>query len=240
MAVTSTQDQIDRLEYFQAWFMNRFGGKTYQVPTQRMADEMVAWINDDSRTPDPIAGILGFSQGGVAALFMNTQSWTELDAFEDRSRNPRPITTLAAEFQGTPASGGILATQIARRVIRVGRGCENRGQPQLSPMVATLRLANVPRSAREDVWYKRTVHLPFAPFRRHCQWLASRRIFGKDDAIAQNSRAALYKGAHATGVVERRCHDRGMKYSFSGNRPGLNSGFCQNSFLGLVPGNICE
>jgi hypothetical protein len=219
------------------------------------ADEIAAFMNNyerpNSGEPGRFASLWAYSQGGVAALYVLNDGYTPLDAFRDDES--LLIRTVAAEFQGTPASGTWLwgVKPIARAFVRSKMlNCRFRGQTlQLSPTVATLRLAQVKRRSREATAYRRTIHRIAGTRKNFCFWLTSIPfIWGYDDGIAQNSRSALYKGAVAVGVDRELCH-AGSKfwiYPFAVDQSSdipdespIPEELCQGSFLGDIDGFVC-
>jgi len=105
-----------------------------------------------------------------------------------------------------------------------------------------LRMKNVPRRVLDSVRNHLTVHKTSkAP--RWCSWPASKlAVWGDDDGLVQRTRGLLLGSSSISGrnrLHKPYCHQRDMKYDFSGDSKKINNELCESSFLSEITNNVC-
>lgn len=131
-------------------------------------------------------GIVGHSQGGMAALHLYTYYWSGLD----QARGPRRIQSVGTPYQGTPlASLGFFAC-----------GTNN----DLTTAGAATWLAGIPSWARAEVYYWTTSNSGSV-----CNFFTNIVLGGTNDGVTRQDLNQL-PGGNSMGHKTGWCHTTGM------------------------------
>lgn len=168
--------------------------KTFLSPFKNLSHDQFALEILDFAKKFSSFGIIGHSQGGLAAMHLlaNYQSGLNLADGE------RLIQVIGAPFLGTA-----LATNWALFGRIVGRGCG--GNDSLSPDGAALWLATIPQHVREKVYYYYT-----SQKESDCDWITSWVLNSPNDGVVEASNAKL-PGGNFAGDKKGECHVDQMK-----------------------------
>lgn len=168
-------------------------------PDQNRTHDEFAQIILVQGAPMKSYGIVGHSQGGMAALHLRTYYWSGLDW----AQGERLIQTVGTPYQGTPLAGDAAALGTA-----FGTGCG--GNADLAPDGAAAWLSLIPTAARADVWYWTTSFTDRPFLLDFCNFLTGLLLTDPDDGVIERFRAQL-PGANNQGHTEGWCHTSGMR-----------------------------
>lgn len=148
-------------------------------------------------------GVVGHSQGGMAALHLYTYYWSGLD----QARGPRRIQSVGTPYQGTPlASFGFFAC-----------GTNN----DLTPTGAATWLAGIPSWARAEVFYWTTSNSGAV-----CNFVTNLILGGTNDGVTRLDLNQL-PGGNSMGHKLGWCHTTGMsnpaQYLDAARNAGMNA-----------------
>ncbi len=162
-------------------------------PEQNRSHDQFALLQASAGAGKSSFGILGHSQGGVAALHLLTHYTSPLDL----ATGPRRIQAVASPWGGTP-----LASSAAGIGDIFGIGCGSNFD--LSEQGAALWLASIPTWAREQVFFWTTQNSGSA-----CNFFSNLFLPGVDDGVVQQVQGTL-AGGNNMGHVVGWCHTTGM------------------------------
>ncbi len=143
-------------------------------------------------------GVVGHSQGGMAALHLYTYYWSGLDW----ARGNRLIQSVGAPYQGTALAGN---AAILGDIFGFGCG-EN---PDMTYTGAANWLSLIPTWARDDVYYYTTSFEDNFGF-DYCNIITDILLSDPDDGVIERSAGQL-PGANNMGHLEGWCHTADMR-----------------------------
>jgi pimeloyl-ACP methyl ester carboxylesterase len=170
------------------WPLADFSGNriVFSDPNQNRTNDAFALLMRQQAGDVRSFGVVGHSQGGLAALHLLTYYTSGLE----RATGGRPIQSVASPYQGTPlASLGGFAC-----------GVNN----DMTPAGAATWLAGIPSWARAQVDYYSTANSGAV-----CNFLASLVLSDPEDGVVEMVGAQL-PGANNMGHITGWCHTTGM------------------------------
>ncbi len=144
-------------------------------------------------------GVVGHSQGPMAALHLYTYYWSGLDW----AQGPRLIQAVGAPFQGTPLAGN---AAVLGQIF--GAGCGSNADLTYAGAGAWLSL--IPTWARQEVWYWTTSFNDRPFLYDYCNIITDLFLSDPDDGVIERDRGQL-PGATNRGHREGWCHTAGMR-----------------------------
>lgn len=172
---------------------------TFADPNQtRTMDEFAQLILSQGSVAKSY-GVVGHSQGPMAALHLYTYYWSGLDW----AQGNRLIQAVGAPFQGTPLAGN---AAVLGQIF--GAGCGSNADMTYDGAGAWLSL--IPSWARDDVWYWTTAFEDRPFLYDYCNFITDLLLGDPDDGVIERDRAQL-AGATNRGHREGWCHTAGMR-----------------------------
>lgn len=160
-------------------------------------------------------GVVGHSQGPMAALHLRSYYWSGLDW----AQGNRLIQAVGAPFQGTPLAGN---AAVLGQIF--GAGCGSNADLTYAGAAAWLSL--IPTWAREDVWYWTTSFNDRPFLYDYCNIITDLLLSDPDDGVIERDRGQL-PGATNRGHREGWCHTAGMR------DPAQTTDFARNLEMNL-------
>lgn len=144
-------------------------------------------------------GVAAHSQGGMAALHLDTFYWSGLDW----ARGERLIQSVGSPYQGTALAGN---AAVLGQIF--GSGCGS--QPDMTYDGSAAWLSLIPSWARADVWYWTTSFTDRPFVYDYCNIITDLLLSDPNDGVIERSAGQL-TGAHNMGHREGWCHTSGMR-----------------------------
>lgn len=171
----------------------------FSDPNQNRSNDQFAQMLGDAGGAYDSFGVIGHSQGAMAALHLYTYYWSGLD----NAVGARRIQSLGAPYRGTALAGSLaLLGDI------FGAGCGTNWD--LSYDGAALWLAGIPGWARSQVYYYTTSFTDKAFRYDYCSLATDLFLDDPDDGVVERAAGQLSGGnnlGHKTGW----CHTTGMR-----------------------------
>lgn len=172
---------------------------TFADPDQSRSQDEFAQLILSQGSAAKSFGVVGHSQGPMAALHLSTYYWSGLDW----AQGNRLIQAVGAPFQGTPLAGD---AAVLGQVF--GAGCGSNDDMTYDGAGAWLSL--IPTAPREQVWYWTTSYTDRPFLYDYCNFITDLLLSDPDDGVIERDRAQL-AGAHNRGHREGWCHTAGMR-----------------------------
>ena len=266
----------DRPVHFVGSFTGIDGRKPRIVKTGQFRDELVDFLNpmtpDGTSKAHPRAddgvtrrylpvGVVGHSQGGLAALLGYSTRQTSLQALHDFSDRFEVLQTVAVPYRGSgldealgvtggvvTAAGllsglgllGLFASLTVRAVTRfiasLARDC--RGvRIVLDRAHVYAVMSCIPRADREVALQTRVKNGS-----RSCHWATNFFLAGDDDGVVQFERARVEGVRQRSGIGEPYCHSEfngRFRYPDVRRSYPITNSLCMKSFVGFLDPGLC-